>query len=388
MKTSTQHLIAPLFLLMACTARAAEPELIPKNAANFSLRNEVQHAIDCGLSWLEKAQSAQGHWSTADHPAVTALALTAFMREPSGRYKADAPAIGKGYRFLLDCVQPDGGIYKKGLLNYNTALSMMALAAANDPAHEPLLEKARKFTAGQQFDSGKKGEMDGPFDGGIGYGSHEGQSDLSNTLVALEALVYTKKSPGAKEKATTADLNWEAAIHFVQRCQNLPGTNPEPWASGDPQNAGGFIYYPGKSMAGETKLPDGKVALRSYGTMTYAGLLSYIYAEVKRDDPRVQAAFDWLKKNYTLAENPGMGTSGYYYYLHLMAKALAASGTDKLTLVDGQEVDWRSDLAQRLITLQQGDGHWENTDGRWWEKDPHLVTAYSVLALEIIYRAL
>jgi len=49
---------------------------------------------------------------------------------------------------------------------------------------------------------------------------------------------------------------------------------------------------------------DGRVALRSYGSISYAGLLSYIYADLQRDDPRVQAAFDWLRGNYTLDEIP------------------------------------------------------------------------------------
>jgi squalene-hopene/tetraprenyl-beta-curcumene cyclase len=72
------------------------------------------------------------------------------------------------------------------------------------------------------------------------------------------------------------DLNWSAAIQFIQRCQNLPTHNPEKWASDDPQNKGGFIYAPGESKAGQTNLPSGRVALRSYGSMSYAGLLSYI----------------------------------------------------------------------------------------------------------------
>jgi squalene-hopene/tetraprenyl-beta-curcumene cyclase len=33
---------------------------------------------------------------------------------------------------------------------------------------------------------------------------------------------------------------------------------------------------------------------------------------------------DWLRGNYTLEENPGMGPQGYFYYLHLMTKALTA----------------------------------------------------------------
>jgi squalene-hopene/tetraprenyl-beta-curcumene cyclase len=122
--------------------------------------------------------------------------------------------------------------------------------------------------------------------------------------------------------------------------------------------------------------------------MSYAGLLSYIYADMKKDDPMVQAAFTWLQKNYTLEENPGMGQEGLYYYYHTMAKALTSYGADKLTLSDGKEIDWRHQLALKLLNLQREDGSWANENGRWWEKDPVLVTAYAVITMEMLYHGL
>jgi squalene-hopene/tetraprenyl-beta-curcumene cyclase len=71
-----------------------------------------------------------------------------------------------------------------------------------------------------------------------------------------------------------------------------------------------------------------------------------------------------------------------------MAKALSAYGVDKLALENGKEVDWRKELALRLLNLQKGDGSWVNENGRWWEKDPVLVTSYAVITLEILYRGL
>jgi squalene-hopene/tetraprenyl-beta-curcumene cyclase len=183
-------------------------------------------------------------------------------------------------------------------------------------------------------------------------------------------------------------LNWAAAIHFIQSCQNLPASNKEPWASDDAKDKGGFIYEPGVSRAGAATNAQGRVALRSYGSISYAGLLSYIYADLKPDDPRVVAVYDWLRGNYTVDENPGMGQQGLYYYLHLMAKALATYRIDQLPASNGQTRDWRRELAMKLINLQKADGSWANTNGRWWEHDPSLVTAYSVMSLEIVYRGL
>jgi squalene-hopene/tetraprenyl-beta-curcumene cyclase len=100
---------------------------------------------------MESNQNADGYWSTADHPAVTALALTAFMGEPHERFKTNA-AVKKGYAFLLKNVQPDGGIYRKELQNYNTSLSVLAMVAAKDPKYAATIRNARHWLLGQQVD--------------------------------------------------------------------------------------------------------------------------------------------------------------------------------------------------------------------------------------------
>lgn len=381
-----KHLIL-LTVIATPFARAEEAKqaLIPRDTANASLRREVQHAIDKGLAFLKEQQKPEGWFSTPDYPAISGLALSAFLRDTENRYTKDnSELVRKGVDYLLGCAHADGGIYKKeDLLNYNTSVAMMTLLAADESKYNDLLRRGREFLVKSQHHLAGD-----PHDGGIGYGDDNKHSDLSNMVMALEALHSTQHLKGV-EVAATKDLDWKAAIGFIQRCQNLPEYNKEPYASGDEKNRGGFIYYPGKSQAGKMELPDGKVALRSYGSISYDGLLSYIYSEVQKDDPRVRAVFEWLQKNYTLDENPGMGMQGRYYYYHTIAKALVTFGADKLTLPDGRQVDWKTDLAKRLLDLQKPDGSWSNSDsGRWWEKDPVLVTSYSVLALEIIYRAM
>jgi squalene-hopene/tetraprenyl-beta-curcumene cyclase len=365
-------LIGALFTTGLCCAE--EP------AGNKSLKNEIERSMERGVDWLSKNQQTGGHWSTTEQPAVTALVLVALKGQP---LEADeAEAARKGYEFLLKNVKDDGSIHGgKGLVNYNTSIALLALAAAKEPAYQDEIIRARKYLIGTQIDRGEKGVLDTPFDGGIGYGSKYEHSDMGNTLQALEALYYTKHV--ATDTPASDDLNWKAAINFLQNCQNLPSHNKEPWVSDDPANKGGFIYYPGHSMAGETNLANGRVALRSYGSISYGGLLSYIYSDLKKDDPRVQAVFEWLQKNYTLEENPGMGPQGLYYYFHTMAKALNAYGLDQLPVQNGS-VKWREKLALRLLNLQRRDGSWENDNARWWEKDAALVTAYGVITLEII----
>jgi len=363
------------------------PKLISE--PDISMQNEVRHAVDKGVAWLEKNQSTNGSWSSEDQPALTAMVLVA-IRGRTGRLDEQAEqssAVKKGYAYLMSCVQPDGGIYRNGLASYNTAVVLMALVIGHPPEYAATIAAGRKFLIGLQFAEGQEGNTNSALTGGFGYGvPKDKRPDLASTMQVLEALYYTKRPTEDKAGPVTGDLNWQAAIHFVQSCQNLPGYNKESWASDDPQNKGGFIYTPGVSYAGQTNLPSGRVALRSYGSMSYAGLLSYIYADLKLDDPRVTAALDWLRGNFTLDENPGLGAQGLFYYYFVMTKALTLCNLDTLETKDGWKINWRQQLALKLINLQKADGSWSNDNGRWWEKDPVLDTAYCLLMMEMIER--
>jgi squalene-hopene/tetraprenyl-beta-curcumene cyclase len=83
-----------------------------------------------------------------------------------------------------------------------------------------------------------------------------------------------------------------------------------------------------------------------------------------------------------------MGLQGLFYYYHTMAKALSLSGISTMNDDQGKEVDWREQLAVHLFDQQSQEGFWVNESGRWWEKDPILVTCYAMLALERVYYAL
>ena len=219
-----------------------------------------------------------------------------------------------------------------------------------------------------------------PWFGGWGYGGRSrgtGRPDLSNAQMALDALTDAGLKPD--------DPAFQAAMKFVSRLQNSSETNDQAWAGND----GGFVYGPsdkktGESMAGEYVLPDGKRMLRSYGSMTYAGLKSFLYAGVGRDDPRVKAALDWIRKHYTVKENPGKKDSGLYYYYHVFAKALAALGEDSFVDAKGEKHDWRKELFDELKSRQAADGSWTNKNGAFLENAPELATAFALLSLSYV----
>jgi len=366
---------------------------VPDHSADLgeSLLREGLHAMDIGVEWLEQSQQENGCWSSPSFPAVTALAVSAILNSPAVLAGGDHPeSVSRGLAFIRSCVQEDGGIYQHiegmaggGLPNYNTAICIMALVDSGDPKYLPVIDGARRFLIGGQHRGGDV------FRGGMGYDqvSNRPYADLSNTVFALEAL--RRAEPLEPTRTAGRTLDWEAAIAFVSRCQHLRESNSAEWVSEEPDERGGFVYHPLKSQVGPVETVDGESAqLRSYGSMTYAGLLSFLYARVDQDDPRVRAAVDWITRRWTLDENPGMGMQGLYYNYHTMAKALNAYGQELLTLPDGRKASWRRSLVERLVHLQRIDpatglGYWQNDNNRWWENDPNLATGYTLLALEI-----
>lgn len=378
-------LLSSLIILGTAISSAAE-----KNPNRYeSLKQEMRQSIARGNAWLISQQKPTGHWDDEGLPAFSALALTALARDPNLTLGETFPApLESGFTWLLAQQKEDGGIYNRGLSVYNTATAVTALVASGREAYEPAIVKARNHLIDNQWDIGQKEETDNQNDGGVGYGSKKDHTDMSNTYLAVEALALSKKIIEDGKHGDQPDLDWDAAVKFLSRCQNLEETNDQEFASSDPNNKGGFVYTPGESKAGEEKLPNGRTALRSYGSMTYAGLLSFIYAKLSPTDPRVVAVKEWLSKNYTLEENPGMGDEGIYYYYQTMSKALSAANIDALPLEGGKEAYWRGELGAKLLSTQREDGSWANKNGRWMESNPVLVTAYTVLALEQIYHSI
>ncbi len=374
--------------LLAATLLAATNVAAPAADRYESIRNEIHRAIKTGNAFLAAKQDPKGFWGDPQLPALTSLALMAHMGNPNRDRSRPLPQnIQNAYDWLLAQQKPDGGIYDQGLATYNTAIAITALLAAERKEFEPAIVKARAFLVSQQWDVDQKGKTDNPNDGGIGYGSKKDHTDLSNTYLAIEAIALSRKIIDDNRHGKQPDLDWDAAITFVSRCQNLTKTNDQPWASDDPQNKGGFIYNGAESKAGEQKLPDGRTALRSYGSMSYAGLLSLVYAKLNADDPRVAAVNEWLGHNYSVSENPGLGDQGLFYYYHVMAKALTAANVGELKLANGTTADWRKDLAGKILASQREEGSWANANSRWFENDPQLVTCYAVLTLEQIDRS-
>ncbi len=368
------HLFTWLVALSA-TVQAQPTTLDPALAAR------VSEATTKALAYLAASQEADGGWKVAEksHPAISALVIRALAED--SKYGPNHPSVRRGLDYVLKFAQPDGGIYREddGHKNYHTSVALMMLASLQDPAHRKAIANAQEFLKKLQWDEGEGHEPNSPWYGGQGYGRNK-RPDLSNTQMMIEAL-HDSGLP-------TDDPAYKKALVFIQRCQMLGTTNDQPFATG--ADDGGFIYTPangGESMAG-TETSGNRPRLRSYGSMTYAAFKSMLYAKLDRDDPRVKAAIDWIRRNYTLEHNPNMpgaqSKEGLYYYYYVFARAMKAWGEEAITDARGVPHPWRNELADKLLSLQRPDGSWYNDADRWFESNPYLVTAYAVLTLQTI----
>ncbi len=354
---------------------------------------KVEELIEKGSEFLLSRQLDSGGWTLmgdqAD-PAITGLVIRALLSHPA--VEARHPAIQAGMKKMLTFQQEDGGIYdpRIGRQNYTTAVAIMAMVASGDPQYKDAIDRAVGYIRGIQIvpgsesPDGSKISEDHPFVGGTSYGKH-GRPDLSNLGFSAEAL----HAAGVKPE----DPFFQNALKFVQRTQNLrEGTNDRPWVklgTGD----GGFIYAP--AIASDLDEPESKAGgVRSYGSMTYTGFKTLLYAGVDRQDPRVIGAYNWIRRHWRLDSNPNMphtqSKEGLYYYYHVFAKALSAYGEAKIpVLQDGKTVEqnWRHDLIDILARKVNDDGSWTNDTRRWYEDDPVLCTSYVLMGLgEVIQK--
>lgn len=347
--------------------------MIGAACAPLAAAQDAADSINRGLDYLrEKGQAEDGTFTAQAGPGITALVVTAAIRNGAA---LDDPIVAKGLKALEGFVKPDGGIYGR-TPNYDTCVALLAFSAANaDGRYKEIIDNAEAFLRGLQIGSGDDTDQSKFTYGGVGYGGKE-RPDLSNTSFMIEALV----AAGAQAD----DEAIQRALAFVSRCQNLEGSgNDTPFAA--KVKDGGFYYViptePVDPSSDDERYTENG-GLRSYGSMSYAGFKSLVYAGLTPDDPRVKAVVDWVGKNYSVKENPGVGDAGLFYYYHSFATALAAARLDEITGPDGAKHDWRADLAAELASRQNEDGSWTNSNRQWFENDPNLSTAFALLALQ------
>jgi len=369
----------------AAEEAAAPASAAPAAAAPSAAAGDARAVLAGAGAWLAAQQKEDGSFSNPKHPGLTAIALwglegAAAAKESAGEdASAERAAAEKAEAWILSRAQDDGGFYTRipgraggGLSTYNTALSLAALSFSRrtDPEFVGKVLAARDFLAASQL------EGDDGFAGGFGYdkAAPHRYADLNNAVFAIEAMRRTQRFEDMRPAgAKKADLDWDAALSFVESLHNGDG-------AGD--GAGGFAYSHADAKAGAAAGADGRIVLRSYGSITYSGLLALVYCKLPPNDPRVRSALDWASRHWTLDENPGMGEQGLYFFYDIVGRALSVSGFESVPrpAERGGPVEWRSELLRKLRSLQRPDGSFANRNGRYWENDPVLATGYSAVA--------
>ena len=371
-------MIAALLTGSALLAVAEDPAAAPAGITAPPESRPQTDAEKKAIDYLIAHQDPTGAWLPQVGPAVTAMVVKGLVQ---GGKSIDDPAVKKALDFIETSRQKDGGYYKDSNPNYNSCVVLSMFASLPGEKFKDQIKGLQDFLKSLQQVEGKtdsKGNTitkDHPWYGGAGYG--EDRPDLSNTSYFIEAL-HDSGTPAT-------DPAIQKALVFVTRSQMNGETNDQTFAKG--ATDGGFIYTPaegGESKFGDIDKLEGGSQLRSYGSMTYAGFKSLLYAGLTDKDPRVKAAIKWISANWTLEFNPGSASfDGQYYYYHAFARAMHAFGHDSVTDAKGVKHDWRKELTDSLTKAQAGDGSWVNPKSpRWFEGNPVLVTAYGVLCLE------
>ena len=382
--------LSPVSIMLLAAAMMLTPR--PAFALDQEHRAKAEAAIQKGIAYLQSTQGEDGSWTPKPGPAVTALATGVMLDRPE--IGTEHPRVAKAVGYILSKAKDDGGIHDGVLANYNTAISIAALARVNDdPRAAEAVQRGQNFLRGLQWNGqegpeGQEIDQSHAFYGGAGYGE-SGRPDMSNTQIMLQGLYESGMDCN--------DPVFQRAMVFINRCQ---GHESNEMFADKIVNDGGFIYATSinkdlvgvpESKASPDQIDEAKAGrpvsgLRTYGSITYAGFKSYLYAQLDRDDPRVTAAHDWIQRNWTLERNPGMPEElkdhGLYYMYMTLGRTLRAWGSTHITTPDGTQHDWANELIDELVSRQRDDGSWVNDADRWMEGDPNLVTCYSLIALQ------
>jgi len=178
----------------------------------------AQAIVDKSIDYLKAQQLPDGGWQAASQPpAITAVVLRAIVQD--AKYNADTDFVKKGYDKLLTYQWENGGIYRDLLANYNTAIAISSLAAAEKPEFKPRIEKAVAYLKSLQWNDRIEGGPKG--DCGLtgrkiivdtygGYGRHGGGA-------------FSGKDPSKVDRSAAYMVRYIAknivAAELAQRCE-------------------------------------------------------------------------------------------------------------------------------------------------------------------------
>jgi hypothetical protein len=296
---------------------------------------EAEAAIQRGLGFLAGSQNADGSWGEEHKPAITALALMAFMVKGQFPERGEAgPKLDKAVAYLLHQGETASGYFgtsRQGM--YEHGLATLALSEVwgmteRDGVRDAL-KRAVLIILGSQ-----NGE------GGWRYQPQPTEADISVTVMQIVALASAQEA-GILVPAETI----RKAIAYVKSCQD--------------KSSGGFGYQRG----------GGGVKFSS----TAAGLMSLLMAGERKGDPIDRSLAYLLQQPDSKFDN-----TQFYFYAHYYAiQAMYQLGEERYQA-------WSPKIQNALLAKQGKDGSWRGGE----ESHPAYGTSMAILILGVPYRFL
>jgi len=309
----------------------------------------VKASIDQGVRFLSGAQQQDGAWPGGGNKyevGVTSIAVMALIN--SGQ-PANQGAVLRGLTYLRKI---DVEVEPKS--NYNTALLLMALAAAKDPNDLARITTLANRLEGAQA---KVGGDEVP-SGGWSYNDQlDFGGDPSNTQYAILAL-----REAAEYGVPVARVVWERARGYWIKMQNPDG---------------GWGYVRGTSTGSMTVAGIASLSIAEQMLVSDEGVTPDGQAPCCREpeeDNSIERGVGWLSKRFAVGHNPGH-TTWLLYYLYGLERAGRLSGQRFF-----DQHDWYREGAVFLIDGQNPvAGHWVGAGS--YESHPVLATSFSLLFL-------
>ncbi len=319
-------MIAVMTAMGAGPAAAASDE--DRGVRMTELTPAAEAAIEKGINWMARTQSADGSWGGNHKPAITALTLMAFMVK--GYFPGRPPhgdKLAKGVNYLLEQARNGGGyigssMYEHGLATL--ALSEVWGMSDREDIRDTLKRAVDVILRAQNPQ------------GGWRYGPVPQDADMSVTVMQIVALASAREAG-----IMVPDKVVEKALSYVKYCQE--------------KTSGGFGYT-GPSGPGFSR--------------SAAGVMSLVMCG-ERDSEAVRSGLRYLMK---LPRSIFDGGDSFYFYGHYYAvQAVYQAGEQFYN-------EWYPNIRDALLRKQAPDGNWP---------DPYnMGTPAAILILGVPYRFL
>jgi hypothetical protein len=282
--------------------------------------------------------------------------------------------ISAGKAFLLSRIDPNGRCvdeYPEGNPRFGsrTGICVYALLSAGTNRHETPVEAAMNWLAQARF--------------------------TGTVAVAMRAEAFASVRDGSRLSELTTDVKWLADAASPGGCYTIVADRVKPADAYDNVSAQAAVLAvadgaaKGVGVAQEywqrqlrqwrsQQQPDGGwgfralpniAQARTYGSITAAALAA-VYACKDNltpsisapaisppEDRTVDAATDWLDRNYDIDANPGRGEHYYYQWLYALSRVGGGCGFREIA---GRP--WYAEGAAELLSRQNSDGSWGHGD--------------------------